>query len=159
MRRPHLTRALSGLVALGVALPLAARSDESCGEPAPAALAVVDAYMDGFNARDADAHAGTLAEPSFRIDRDGGVATFPTRQAYAAIVREAFPSMPWHHTRYDAREVLQQGARKAHVRVRFTRYSEDETPLATHDSLYIVTCSGGRWGIVVRSSLVPIEGP
>ena len=119
----------------------------------------MDAYLDTFNARDPDAFAATLAEPSFRIDRLGGVAVFETRAAYADQLRASFADLPWHHSLYDAKEIVQQGPRKAHVKVRFTRYAEDGRALSTHDSLYLVTCTEGRWGIVVRSSFVPIKGP
>ena len=37
----------------------------------------------------------------------------------------------------------------------FTRYRKDDTPIASYESLYVVTKEQGRWAIKMRSSFVP----
>ena len=44
---------------------------------------------------------------------------------------------------------------KVHVDTQFTRYRKDDTPIASCESLYVVTKEQGRWAIKMRSSFVP----
>ena len=44
---------------------------------------------------------------------------------------------------------------KVHVDTQFTRYRKDDTPIASYESLYVVTKEQGCWAIKMRSSFVP----
>ena len=112
--------------------------------------------MEAFNAGNGAAHAATLHYPSFRIDAEGNLAVLQSAAEYAAMFDAARDDFPWHRTLYDSREVVQSGAHKVHVLVRFTRYYADGEKRSSHDSLYIVSCREGRWGILTRSSFVPV---
>jgi len=146
------------LVLLLVAAEPARAADDAatCTPPGVGALEVVDAYMESFNAAEAEAHAATLHYPSFRVNSAGHLAVHNTQQDYAAQFRAGRPLLPWHHTRFDSKKIVQESAHKAHVAVHFTRYLKDGTKRSEHDSLYIVVCRKGRWGIVARSSFVPV---
>ena len=39
-----------------------------------------------------------------------------------------------------------------HVDTQFTRYREDGSVIAAHDSLYVLTCENNKWGVKMRSS-------
>jgi hypothetical protein len=147
------------LLLLWLSLALTASSAgaaDRCGDPKTGALAAVDAYMDTFNSGDAEAHAATLHYPSFRIDAAGDLVVLETAEEWADQFRAARWKLPWHHTLYDAKEIVQLGPLKAHVAVHFTRYLENGDEVSEHDSLYITTCQSGRWAIITRSSFVPV---
>jgi hypothetical protein len=58
----------------------------------------------------------------------------------------------WHHSEWDFRRVIAAGPAKAHLDVQFTRYRIDNSIIGSYRSLWIVTESGGRWAVAVRSS-------
>jgi hypothetical protein len=61
----------------------------------------------------------------------------------------------WHHSAWVHRKVVQSSADKVHIDVRFTRYREDGSEIATYDSMYVVTLQDGHWGFQARSSFAP----
>jgi len=142
-----------------VALTSKVSAETPCGDPKVRALQVVDAYMETFNARDAPGHVATLHYPSFRINALGELLVLQSASEYEEMFSRQGGHFPWDHTLYDSREVLQAGARKVHVAVAFSRYGKGGEKLSSHDSLYILTCRDGRWGIVARSSFVPVIRP
>lgn len=150
-------RALSVFALLIAAtLPSVAPAADSCGDPSASALAVVDAYLDTFNAGDSAAHAATLQYPSYLVTAAGDVHGFPELAGYESMISDY--TAPWHHELFDEKLVVRQSPSKVHVRVRITRYAEDNSVLGSHDSLWIVACREGRWGIVVRSTFVSHAG-
>jgi hypothetical protein len=50
----------------------------------------------------------------------------------------------WHHTKWDKRNIVGWSSEKVHVDTQFTRYREDDTPIASYESLYVVTKEQGR---------------
>ena len=121
-----------------------------------AALKSLDDYMAAFNARDADAWAATLNYPHVRI-AGNEVKVWPTAAEYTAdfdFARFA-ENAGWHHSAWDAKEILQSSADKVHVAVTFTRYKADGAKIESYDSLYIVTLKDGHWGTQARSSFAP----
>ena len=121
------------------------------------ALAVLDAYMETFNAHDWPANAATLNYPPVRI-AGPRVTLWPDAQAYAdqnARRIETTFEHGWHHSGWDEREIVDGSDNKVHVLVRFTRYDERGTALASYPSLYIVTQVDGHWGVQARSSFAP----
>ena len=61
----------------------------------------------------------------------------------------------WHHTKWDRCDIVGWSNEKVHVDTQFTRYRKDDTPIASYESLYVVTKEQGRWAIKMRSSFVP----
>lgn len=117
-----------------------------------AALAAVDAYLAGLNARDTRAIRSAFNFPHFRIGAKGNLVRYEKPEDYAfdnflAGVR----SDGWHHTRWDKVEAVFCTEAKVHVAVDFTRYREDGSVIGRYFSLYVVTCQDGHWGIQVGS--------
>jgi hypothetical protein len=137
----------------------ASHASDTCGDPTQGALAAVDAYMDTFNSRNAEANAATLHYPSFRIDAAGDVVVLESSEQWATQFSAARAPLPWHHTLYDSKKIVHTSPVKVHVAVHFTRYLANDEKISEHDSLYLVTCRNGRWGIIARSSFVPVIRP
>lgn len=120
-----------------------------------AALRAIDAYIDGFNARDARAFVDALHYPHMRVDGLGNPGYWASADEYLKEVEfDTVQATGWSHSRYDYKKIVQSGRHKVHVLVSFTRYDKDDKPLHTQESLYVVTEHDGRWAIQVRSSYV-----
>ena len=120
-----------------------------------AALRAVDAYIDAFNARDAQAFVDALHYPHMRVDGLGYPRYWANAADYLKEVEfDTVQATGWSYSRYDYKKVVQSGRHKVHVLVSFTRYNTDDKPMHTQESLYVVTEHGGRWAIQVRSSYV-----
>ncbi len=120
-----------------------------------AALKVMDEFLQAFNARDLQAWRATLHYPHVRI-ASGGVAIAMTPEEYGT--EDLFGRLAasgWHHSRWTDMHIVQSGPEKVHVAVRFTRFDANDVPLASFDSLYVITLQGGRWGVIARSSFAP----
>jgi hypothetical protein len=117
-----------------------------------AALAAVDAYLAGLNARDTEAIRAAFNFPHLRIGAKGNLARYEKPEDYAfenflaGVRRDG-----WHHTGWDRTQVVFATEGKVHVAVDFTRYREDNSVIGHYFSLYIVTCQDGHWGIQVGS--------
>lgn len=120
------------------------------------ALAVMEAFMAAFNARDVPAWADTLVYPHVRI-ASGRVAVFPDREAYiASHDMNAFAAgTGWARSAWDDLKVVQASPDKVHIAVRFTRYDAADNVISAFDSLYVVERVDGRWGVRARSSFAP----
>jgi hypothetical protein len=120
------------------------------------ALAVMDAFMAAFNARDVPAWADTLVYPHVRI-ASGRVAVFPDRDAYITTHdMNAFASgTGWARSSWDDLKVVQASPDKVHIAVKFTRYNAEDQVISAFDSLYVVERVDGRWGVRARSSFAP----
>lgn len=141
-----------------VALSLTAASSPALAEEAPehAALRVLDEFMAAFNARDVEAWIATLQFPHVRI-ASGTVAVFPDAAAFRNNFEFArfAEQTGWSRSEWSERRVVQAGADKVHLAVRFTRFRAGGSVLAAYDSLYVVTRVAGRWGVQARSSYAP----
>lgn len=136
--------------------PTAAAIDPACGNAGEAALAVTRAYIDTFNARDAQAWLATMHFPHVR-HADGKLAldAAPDPVAAAAIFPAMEAGMGWASTSLDSAEVIQCAAEKVHVAVRVTRKRADGSPIHSFNSFYVITPQDGRWAIAMRSSYAP----
>jgi len=112
--------------------------------------AVLDAYLDGFNKRDAKIHYATYHFPHYRLA--SGKLTVLETAADSVKFSKGLVQSDWHHSKWDHRNVVQASADKVHVDTRFTRYRADGSVIATYESLYVLTKEDGRWGIKLRSS-------
>ena len=116
------------------------------------ALAVVDRYLAGLNARDTGAIRAAFNFPHLRIGAKGNLSRFEKPEDYDfSHFFRATSADGWHHTRWDKTEAVFATEGKAHVAVDFTRYREDGSVIGHYFSLYVVTCQDGHWGIQVGS--------
>ena len=123
--------------------------------PEQAALAVLDAFMDALNRRDGDAMGATFHFPHYRF-ASGSVDVFPTAADYGfERFDRATKADGWARSGWDDRTVIHAGADKVHLDVQFTRYRADGSTIGSYQSLWIVTCRDGRWGVEARSSFAP----
>jgi hypothetical protein len=118
-----------------------------------AAMKVLDDFMTAFNARDIAAWQQTFNFPSVRlasntlaiIDKDYHQPDMFGRGALAE----------WDHSAWDRRAVIHAGDDKVHIDTRFVRYRKDGSVIGGFDSIYVVTCENGHWGVKARSSFAP----
>jgi hypothetical protein len=120
------------------------------------ALAVMDAFLAAFNARDEAAWADTLTFPHVRM-ASGSVVVYQDRSAFlAAMDLDAFAATTgWRRSTWDDMTIVQSSPDKVHITVRFSRFDADGGLIASFDSLYIIEPSNGRWGVRARSSFAP----
>ena len=120
--------------------------------PATEALAAVDRYLAGLNARDTQAIRAAFNFPHLRIGAKGNLSRFEKPEDYDfGHFFRATAADGWHHTRWDRTEAVFETEGKVHVAVDFTRYREDGSVIGHYFSLYVVTCQNGHWGIQVGS--------
>ncbi|MEX2206403.1 MAG: hypothetical protein WEF50_09280 [Myxococcota bacterium] len=118
-----------------------------------AAQTCLDAFMAAFNARDLPAFEKTFNFPSVRLASNTLVIIEPGYHKPEMFERGALAD--WHHSAWQRRNVIHAGADKVHIDTRFTRYRADGSVLGSFDSIYVVTCENGHWGIKARSSFAP----
>lgn len=118
-----------------------------------AARGVMAAHLEALNAQDSAAMAATLHFPHYRLS--GGVMrVWHDADHYLADFRERAGG-EWHHTVWDSIDVFAAAPDKVHLDVRFTRYRADDSPLARHRSLWVISLLDGRWAAQLRSSFAP----
>lgn len=120
---------------------------------AAAALAVLDAFMTAFNARDLPAFEATFNFPSVRLASNTLTIIEPGHHRPEMFERGALSD--WDHSAWERRDLIHAGPDKVHFDTRFTRYRADGTVIGGFDSIYVVTCENGHWGIKARSSYAP----
>ena len=118
-----------------------------------AAMAVMDGFMEAFNAEDAKAlRIRWFHFPHVRF-HSGKVSVMERPEDLRMLVWEREgQSREWAHTAWDYVEPIDAGPGKVHFRVQFTRFRADGSAIGSYKSLYIVTHKDGRWGIEARSS-------
>jgi hypothetical protein len=127
-------------------------------EAVAGAMAVTDAFLATFNARDAEAHAATLAYPHVRLAsgrlrlwQDAAEAV-PAMEQGMALLRDR---AGWHHSEWDHRRVIHARPEKVHLDVQFTRYRADGSVIGVYPAVYVVVREDDRWLIAARSSFAP----
>jgi hypothetical protein len=120
------------------------------------AIAVMDAFLSAFNARDEAAWADSLQFPHVRLASQT-VTVYPDREAFlAAMDLDQFASSSgWRYSTWDDMSVIQSSPNKVHIKVKFSRFDASDTLLASFDSLYVIEKIDGRWGVRARSSFAP----
>lgn len=61
----------------------------------------------------------------------------------------------WSHSSLDSVEVVHESDVKVHFKIEFSRYKDDGSKYAVHESLWVVTRRDDKWGIFARSSYAP----
>lgn len=118
-----------------------------------AAQRCLDDFMAAFNARDLAAFERTFNFPSIRLASNTLAIIEPGYHKAEMFERGALKD--WHHSAWERRNVIHAGADKVHLDTRFTRYRADGSVIGAFDSIYVVTCENGHWGIKARSSFAP----
>jgi len=115
-----------------------------------AAMACLDAFMTAFNARDMKAFEQTFNFPSIRLASNTMRIINKGDQTPATFEHASLKD--WDHSAWEKREIIHSGPDKVHINTRFTRYRKDGSVIGGFDSIYVVTCEDGHWGIKARSS-------
>jgi hypothetical protein len=118
-----------------------------------AALRCLDDFMAAFNARDVVAFEATFNFPSVRLASNTLVVI--ERGYHRPEMFERGALAEWSRSAWERREVLHAGPDKVHFDTRFTRYRADDSIIGGFDSIYVVTCENGHWGVKARSSFAP----
>lgn len=122
-------------------------------DPAEQAIAVMHAHITALNAHDADAVAGTLHFPHYRLAGDT-VKIWETPDQYFADF-QARAGDTWGHSEWGRMDILKATDTKVHLDVEVLRFDRDGQPMVAFDSLWVVTCIGGVWAAQMRSSFAP----
>lgn len=126
----------------------------SRADPRDAAEAVVHAYIEAFNVRDAEGMADAFNFPHVRLAK-GSFTYIDTREVFVerqAVVTRLLTQEGWDHTVTESLSVVHAGEDKVHLRLEYTRRHADGTPYTRFDTLWIPTLLNGHWGIQFRSS-------
>ncbi|MBL8674530.1 MAG: hypothetical protein IPK81_12775 [Rhodospirillales bacterium] len=118
----------------------------------PAAIAVIDRYIDALNRGDLDGVRAAFHFPHVMLAA-GGVEVYPTapelsfESFYSRVL-----SQGWVRSTFDGHRVLMAAPDKLHLDVWFTRLRGDDSVISVHHSMYILTRVDGKWGLQARSS-------
>ena len=118
-----------------------------------AATRCLDDFMTAFNARDIEAWQKTFNFPSVRLASNTMVIIEAGYHQPGMFDRGALAE--WDHSAWERREVIHAGPDKVHLDTRFTRYRKDGSVIGGFNSIYVVTCEDGHWGVKARSSYAP----
>lgn len=151
LNKCFLPSAIVGILFTSAAFASTETGDSSCGDPAIEAPKVADRYFDAFNASDFVTNASALHFPSYMITPKGDFYAFSDLESYVEMLNgfEAY----WHHEHVVGKDILQSSPKKVHVAIKASRYDDKNILINTHESLWIVTCVDGEWGIKARSHL------
>ena len=124
----------------------------ACAGAKPA-MAVMQAFITAFNAKDMVAMEKTFHFPHMRI------AAYPlhvlTGPGQQDDVFGNLASEGWARSRWDDLTIVQCSPEKAHILATFARLHADGTEYATYEGLYVVELRDGFWGITTRSTFAP----
>ena len=138
-----------------LALILAMGAQGADPEAERGARKAMDAFMTAFNSGDVQVWAATLNYPHVRF-ASNHVNVYATLEDFAKqSANYAKQLAPWHHSRWEAMNVVQSGSDKVHFAVEFIRYDASGKEIGRFPSLYIVTLKDGHWGVQGRSSFAP----
>jgi hypothetical protein len=117
------------------------------------AMKCLDDFMTAFNARDIDAWQKTFNFPSVRLASNTMVIIDEGYHKPEMFTRG--PLEAWDHSAWERREIIHSGPDKVHIDTRFSRFRKDGSVIGGFDSIYVVTCENGHWGVKARSSYAP----
>ena len=123
---------------------------------AAAAVAVINRYLEAFNARDEEAMVATFHFPHVRVG-GGGVRVSKSGAEYMdAFDFDAFAErLGWERSEWDTVEAVQVGARGVNLAITGTRYGPGGTRIHSFEGIYLITEKDGRWGIRAGSGMSP----
>jgi hypothetical protein len=118
-----------------------------------AAMKCLDDFMTAFNARDIAGWRQTFNFPSVRLASNTLAIIDKDYHQPEMFGRGALSE--WDHSAWERRAVIHAGDDKVHIDTRFVRYRKDGSVIGGFDSIYVVTCENGHWGVKARSSFAP----
>ena len=122
-------------------------------EAIAAAVKVLDDFMAAFNARDLAAWDRTFNFPSVRLASNRLVILQAGDHKPEMFSQGALAD--WHHSAWERRDIIHAGPDKVHFDTRFSRFRADGSVIGGFDTIYVVTCEAGHWGVKARSSYAP----
>ena len=120
-----------------------------------AARAVLDQYLEAWNAGDNEAIARTSSFPRLSIGPAGQVVVRQSSDEIETDFDLLRQAEGWDHTTLDLVEAVHVAPDKVHYRVVSSRRRSDGSAYRTGPALYIVTRQNGRWGLQLQSTLPP----
>lgn len=127
--------------------------DGAANDAVSHARAVMAAHIAALNTGDETALAATLHFPHYRLS-EGRLKTWDGPAQYLADFH-ARAGDGWHHSKWDALDLIAAEPDKVHLDVRFTRYREDGTELGKFRSLWVIAEINGVWAAQLRSTFAP----
>ena len=140
---------------LVAALILAGRVIVAQDTDETAARAVLDQYIEAWNAEDNEAIAQTSSFPRLSVGPAGQVVIRQSSDEIETDFDLLRQAEGWDHTTLDLVEAVHVGPDKVHYRVVSSRRRSDGSAYRTAPALYIVTRQNGRWGLQLQSILPP----
>ena len=128
-------------------------SELDVAESVEAARAVMNRHLAALNDGDASALAATLHFPHYRLS-GGRLKTWEGPEDYLADFH-ARAGDGWHHSVWDALDVIAAEPGKVHLDVRFTRFRADNSEMGRFRSLWVISKLDGIWAAQLRSSSAP----
>jgi hypothetical protein len=120
-------------------------------DPLKSALAAMDDYIAGLNESDEAKTNAACNFPHVRL-AGGKVTVWQKRGDYKLADFRARAGDGWARSQWDERTPIHVGTDKVHLKVEFSRWRADGSLIGRHQTIYIVTCQDGHWGIQARSS-------
>lgn len=118
----------------------------------PAILAALDAFLDGWNSRDAKKYASALHFPHLILEA-GGFRQWDTESQLVAVGAGHWANVQpeWDKTVWEEKKIVQRIGDTAHVAGRWVRLDRSGRVLQKADVLYVVLRKQGKWAIFARS--------
>lgn len=120
-----------------------------------AARAVLNQYIEAWNAGDNEAIAQTSSFPRLSVGPAGQVVIRQSSDEIETDFDLLRQAEGWDHTTLDLVEAVHVAPDKVHYRVVSSRRRSDGSAYRTAPALYIVTRQNGRWGLQLQSILPP----
>ena len=123
---------------------------------AAAAVAVINRYLEAFNARDEAAMVATFHFPHVRVGGGGVRVSMSGAEYMDAFDFDAFAErLGWERSEWDTVEAIQVGPRGVNLAITGTRYGPGGTRIHSFEGIYLITEKDGRWGIRAGSGMSP----
>lgn len=112
------------------------------------AFTVVRQYFAALNAGDGNAVMTVFNYPHVRIRANGSVTYYADRTGdHLENFRNRTNADGWHESVIDDLQAILTVPTMAHVICKFRRLRADGSIIGRHQSVYIVTCIDGHWGL------------
>ncbi len=128
-------------------------SESNLSDYAAIGCKVLDDYLEAFNSGDARQWAKILHYPHVRIAGDR-VRVWQNAEEFAKDndLTKLVKRVNWGYNKWDWRRLVQFGPGKMHYTVQISRFTVNDVPISSFESLYIITRVGDRWAVQGRSS-------
>lgn len=151
--RPYLGRHDGAIFRLQTSHKMTDTSSSEVPESIAAARAVMNRHLAALNAGDGSALSATLHFPHYRLS-GGRLKTWVGPEDYLSDFY-ARAGDGWHHSVWDALNVIAAEPGKVHLDVHFTRFRADKTEMGRFRSLWVIAKLDGVWAAQLRSSFAP----